>query len=41
MGDTKKAIEIAKKSLALSKEAENDAYIKMNTESLKEWEAQL
>ena len=41
MGDTKKAIEIAKKSLALSKEAENDAYIKMNTKSLKEWEAQL
>ena len=41
MGDTKKAIEIAKKSLALSKEAENDAYIKMNTQSLKEWEAQL
>lgn len=41
IGNAKKAIEIAKKSLALSKEAENDAYIKMNTESLKEWEAQL
>ena len=40
MGDTKKAIEIAKKSLALSKEAENDAYIKMNTESIKEWGTQ-
>ncbi|MFY0604997.1 MAG: DUF2911 domain-containing protein [Flavobacteriaceae bacterium] len=39
MGDTKKAIEIAKKSLAGAKEAKNDAYIKMNTESLKEWEA--
>lgn len=39
MGDTKKAIEIAKKSLAGAKEAKNDAYIKMNTESLKEWGA--
>lgn len=39
MGDMKKAIEVAKKSLALSKEAENDDYIKMNTESLNEWGA--
>ena len=39
MGDKNKAIETAKKSLALSKEAKNDAYVKMNTESLIEWEA--
>jgi len=41
MGDIKKAIEVAKKSLSLSKEAENDDYIKMNTKSLKEWGVQL
>ena len=41
MGNKNKAIEVAKKSLALSEKAENDAYIKMNTKSLKEWEAQL
>jgi tetratricopeptide (TPR) repeat protein len=37
MGDTEKAIAVAKKSLELSKEAGNEAYIKMNTESLAEW----
>lgn len=37
MGDTEKAIATAKKSLAGAQEAKNDAYIKMNTESLKEW----
>ena len=39
MGDTDKAIATAKKSLAVAQEAKNDAYIKMNTESLKEWGA--
>lgn len=38
-GDKKAAIETAKKSLAASKEAGNDDYIKMNTDSLKEWGA--
>ncbi len=38
-GDKKKAIEVAKKSLAGSKEAKNDDYIKMNQDSLKEWGA--
>lgn len=38
-GDTEKAIATAKKSLEGAKEAKNDAYIKMNTESLKEWGA--
>lgn len=38
-GDTKAAIETAKKSLAASKEAGNDDYVKMNTDSLKEWGA--
>ena len=37
MGDTEKAIAVAKKSLELSKEAGNEAYIKMNTQSLAEW----
>ena len=37
-GDKKAAIETAKKSLALAKEAGNDDYIKMNNDSLKEWE---
>jgi hypothetical protein len=37
MGDTDKAIAVAEKSLELSKEAENEAYIKMNTQSLAEW----
>ncbi len=39
MGDKDKAIKVAKESLKLSKEAGNDAYTKMNTESLKEWGA--
>lgn len=38
-GDKKGAIEVAKKSLAASKEAGNDDYVKMNTDSLKEWGA--
>ena len=38
-GDTKGAIEAAKNSLAGAKEAGNADYIKMNTESLKEWGA--
>ncbi len=36
-GDKKSAIETAKKSLAGAKEAGNDDYVKMNTDSLKEW----
>ncbi|MFS4455579.1 DUF2911 domain-containing protein [Maribacter sp. 2304DJ31-5] len=36
-GDKKGAIATAKKSLAGAKEAKNDDYIKMNTDSLKEW----
>ncbi|MBO3116550.1 DUF2911 domain-containing protein [Winogradskyella sp. DF17] len=39
MGKKKKAIAIAKESLAGAKEAGNADYIKMNTESLKEWGA--
>ena len=39
MGETEKAIAVAEKSLELSKEAGNEAYIKMNTESLSEWRA--
>ena len=39
MGDSEKAIAVAEKSLELSKEAGNEAYIKMNTESLSEWGA--
>ncbi len=38
-GDKKGAIETAKKSLAAAKEAGNDDYVKMNTDSLKEWGA--
>ena len=38
-GDMKGAIEIAKKSLAASKEAGNADYVKMNTDSLKQWGA--
>lgn len=38
-GDKKAAIEAAKKSLAGAKDAGNDDYIKMNTDSLKEWGA--
>ena len=37
MGETEKAIVVAKKSLELSKEAGNEAYIKMNTKSISEW----
>ena len=37
MGDSEKAIAVAKKSLELSKEAGHEAYIKLNTESLSEW----
>jgi hypothetical protein len=39
MGDKKNAIATAKMSLEKSKEAKNADYIKMNTESLKEWGA--
>ena len=39
MGDTEKAIATAKASLKGAMEANNTAYIKMNTESLKEWAA--
>ena len=39
MGNSEKAIAVAEKSLELSKEAGNEAYIKMNTESLSEWKA--
>jgi len=39
MGDTKGAIEAAKRSLAVATEAGNDDYIRMNTASLKEWGA--
>jgi len=37
-GDKKGAIAIAKKSLAASEEAKNDDYIKMNKDSLAEWQ---
>ncbi len=36
-GDKKGAIEIAKQSLAKSKEAGNDDYVKMNNDSIAEW----
>ncbi|SIS55020.1 Protein of unknown function [Zobellia uliginosa] len=36
-GDKKAAIKTAKKSLKKAKEAGNDDYVKMNTESIKEW----
>ena len=39
MGDTKGAIEAAKRSLSVAKEAGNDDYVRMNTASLKEWGA--
>lgn len=39
MGDKKGAIAAAKRSLASATDAKNDAYIKMNKESLKEWGA--
>ena len=37
MGNIEKAIAVAEKSLELSKAAENEAYVKMNTQSLAEW----
>jgi len=37
MGNIEKAIAVAEKSLELSKAAENEAYVKMNTQSLTEW----
>jgi len=37
MGETEKAIAVAEKSLELSKAAGNEAYVKMNTQSLAEW----
>lgn len=39
LGDKKKAIETAKKSLEGAKQAGNEDYIKMNKDSLKEWGA--
>ncbi len=39
MGDKKKAIETAKKSLEGAKNAKNEDYVKMNMDSLKEWGA--
>jgi len=36
-GDKKGAIASAKKSLEGAKKAGNDDYVKMNTDSLKEW----
>jgi hypothetical protein len=38
-GNTKTAIAAAKLSLQLAEKAGNQAYIKMNKASLKEWEA--
>ena len=39
MGDTKGAIEAARKSLAVAEAADNADYVKMNKDSLKEWGA--
>ena len=39
MGDTKGAIEAAKRSLEVAKKAGNDDYVRMNSASLKEWGA--
>ena len=39
LGDTKGAIEAAKKSLAAAQKAGNADYVKMNQDSLKEWGA--
>mgnify|MGYP006897451123 CR=1 FL=1 len=39
MGDTKGAIEAAKKSMAVAEAAGNADYVKMNKDSLKEWGA--
>jgi len=38
-GDKKGAVKVAKLSLKKAKAAGNEAYIKMNKESLKEWGA--
>ena len=38
-GDTKGAIEVAKKSLAAAEQANNQDYVKLNKDSLKEWGA--
>jgi len=40
MGETEKAIAVAGKSLELSKAAGNEAYVKMNTQSLAEWKTE-
>ena len=40
MGETEKAIAVAEKSLELSKVAGNEAYVKMNTQSLAEWKTE-
>ena len=40
-GDYKDAIEVAKKSLELSIEADNQDYVKMNNESIDEWSKKL
>lgn len=40
-GDKKGAIKIAKESLEASKKAGNDDYVKINTDSLKEWGAKI
>jgi hypothetical protein len=40
MGEKEKAIAVAEKSLELSKAAGNEAYIKMNTQSLAEWKTE-
>ena len=37
LGDKKGAIEAAKKSLEVAEKAGNADYVKMNTDSLKEW----
>ena len=39
MGNKQGAIDAAKRSLSVAEEAGNAAYVKMNTESLKEWGA--
>ena len=39
LGDKKKAIEAAKKSLAGAEKNKNADYVKMNMDSLKEWGA--
>ncbi len=38
-GDKKEAVKVAKQSLELAEKAGNEAYVKMNKESLKEWGA--